>query len=76
MVQSSPDQELMSKFGVGSVYVTTQVDSASLNRLAELVDKGVLKPQIDREYPLEQAREAFSYFEQDHPTGKVVLRIR
>jgi alcohol dehydrogenase len=76
MVQNSPDQELMSKFGVTSIYVTTRVDSASLNQLAELVDKGVLKPQIDREFPLEQAREACTYFEQDHPMGKVVLRIK
>ena len=76
MVQNSPDQELMSKFGVMSVFVLTQVDSQSLNQLAELVDKGALKPQIDREYPLEQAREAYTYFEQDHPKGKVVLRIK
>lgn len=76
MVQNSPDQELMSKFGVTSTYVTAQADSASLGRLAGLVEKGVLKPQIGREYPLEQAREAFAYFEQDHPNGKVVLRMR
>jgi NADPH:quinone reductase-like Zn-dependent oxidoreductase len=76
MVQNSPDQELMSKFGVTSVYVLTRVDSASLNKLAELVDKGALRPQIDREFPLEQAREACAYFEQDHPKGKVVVRIK
>ena len=76
MVQNSPDQELMSKFGVTSAFVYTQVDSASLDHLAQLVDKKVLKPQIDREFPLEQEREAFAYFEQDHPKGKVVVRIR
>jgi alcohol dehydrogenase len=76
VVQNSPDQELMSKFGVTSVFVIAQVDSASLNNLAKLVDEGALKPQIDREFSLEQARDACTYFEQDHPKGKVVVRIK
>ena len=76
MVQNSHDQELMLKFGVTSVFVIAQVDSASLDNLARLVDEGVLKPQIDREFPLEQAREMCTYFEQDHPKGKVVVRIK
>jgi alcohol dehydrogenase len=76
LVQNSPDQELMSKFGVRSVFVYTQVNSASLNHLAELVDKGALKVNVDREYRLEQTREAYAYFERDHPKGKVVIRIK
>ena len=76
MVQNSPDQELMSKFGVVSDFFIAQVDFVSLQSLAELVDKGALKSQIDREFPLEQAREACAYVEQDHPKGKVVVRIK
>jgi alcohol dehydrogenase len=76
MVQNIPDQELMSKFGVTSDFFITQIDSASLRSLAELVDKGTLRPQIDREFPLEQAREACAYVEQEHPKGKVVVRIK
>ena len=76
MVQNPPDQELASKFGTRSVTVTTQINSASLSHLAELVDKGALKTQIGREYQLEQTREAYTYFEQDHPKGKVVVRIK
>jgi alcohol dehydrogenase len=76
LVQNSPDQELMSKFGAASDFFIAQVDSASLRNLTELVDKGALKPQIDREFPLEQAREACVYVEQEHPKGKVVVRIK
>lgn len=76
MVQNVPDQELMSKYGVVSDFFITQIDSASLHELGELVDKGALKSQIGREFPLEQAREACAYAEQDHPKGKVVLRIK
>jgi NADPH:quinone reductase-like Zn-dependent oxidoreductase len=37
--------------------------------------RDALKPQIDRDFPLEQAREAYAYVEQDHPKGKVVVKI-
>ena len=66
----------MSKSGAMSDFFIAQIDSASLHNLAELVDKGALKPQIDREFPLEQAREACAYLEQEHPKGKVVVRIK
>ena len=75
MVQNSPDQELMLKFGVRAVYIKTQVNTTSLIHLAELVDKGALKAQIAREFPLEQTRDVYTYFEQDHPKGKICLRI-
>jgi NADPH:quinone reductase-like Zn-dependent oxidoreductase len=61
---------------VPDYYALRQVDSASLQNLAELVDKGALKPQIHREFPLEQPREACAYLEQDHPKGKVVMGIK
>ncbi len=76
MVQNPPDQELASKFGARSVTVTAKVNSATLSHLVELVDKGALKAQISWEFPLEQTREAYTYFEQDHPNGKVVVRIK
>jgi NADPH:quinone reductase-like Zn-dependent oxidoreductase len=76
MVQNPPDQELASKFDARSVTVSTQVNSTSLNHLAELVGKSALKAQIGQEYQLEQTREAYTYFEQDHPKGKVVVRIK
>jgi NADPH:quinone reductase-like Zn-dependent oxidoreductase len=76
LVQNPPDQELASKFGASSAYVSAKVSAISLKHLAELVEKGALKARVGREFPLEQAREAFTYFEQDHPQGKVVVRIK
>jgi len=76
MVQNSPDQELMSKFGASSVYVSAKVNTTSLNHLAELVERGALRTQIGGEYPLERAREAFVFFEQGHPKGKIILGIK
>jgi len=76
MVQNPPDQESMSKFGARSVYASTQVNRASLSRISELVDKDAIRVYVGREFPLEKTREAYAYFENDHPKGKVVIRVK
>jgi NADPH:quinone reductase-like Zn-dependent oxidoreductase len=76
LAQNPHDQELASRFGVRSVAVSAQLNSAAFIHLASLADRGALRPQIDIEYPLEQTREAYVHFEQGHPKGKVVVRIR
>jgi alcohol dehydrogenase len=75
MIQNVPDQELMSRYHARSIYITAQVSTASLSRLAELVDTNIIKPQIDKEFPLEKTSEAYNYFEKEHPKGKVVIKI-
>ena len=47
--------------------------SSDLILLRELLEKGVIKPVIDRCYPLEQAAEAHRYVESGQKTGSVVL---
>lgn len=48
---------------------------ADLELLAGLLEKGIIKPVIDRRYPLDKAAEAMSYLKQGHSTGKVVINI-
>jgi NADPH:quinone reductase-like Zn-dependent oxidoreductase len=52
-----------------------QPSEAQLRRIAELVDKGIIKPTIDSVFDFEQYKEAFSHLEQGHVRGKVVLRV-
>jgi len=74
MIQQ-PNQELMEKFGVMALHQSTEVNSASLNRLRDVVDAGAIKPQVDREFALDEVKEAYGYLETGHPKGKVVIKI-
>ena len=46
-----------------------------LRFLKELVEAGKVTPVIDRTYPLSEAAEALSYFEEGHARGKVVITV-
>lgn len=71
-----PDQTLAEKYGVLAIGQGTQTNAVHLKRLAELVDSGKVQISIDKVYPLEEVREAFTYLEKIHPRGKVVINIK
>jgi len=43
--------------------------------MKELIETGKVVPVIARRYPLSEVAEAFRYFEEDHPSGKVVITV-
>lgn len=49
--------------------------NADIEILAELVEEGILKPVIEKTYPLNMAAEAMKYVSQGHSLGKVVINI-
>jgi NADPH:quinone reductase-like Zn-dependent oxidoreductase len=56
-----------------SEYFVVEPNGEQLRRIDELVEHGVLEPEVDRVYPLEEARAAFERLEQRGRRGKVVL---
>lgn len=72
----APNPQLASKYGVRVIGQNTNTNAKKLERLRGLVDQGVIKPQIDKVFPLTKVSEAFEYLEKGHPTGKVVLEIK
>ncbi len=75
-MMGQPNEELAKKYGVTAIGQGTQTNTKHLTRLAELVDAGAIKPQIDKVFPLDQAREAFAHLESGHKQGKIVINIK
>jgi alcohol dehydrogenase len=70
-----PVQELMDQFDVKAVYQFTQVNRERLTRLAEWVDQNNIRVNVERTFPLDEARAALDYQRDIHPRGKIVLEM-
>ena len=58
-----------------SVKSPTHEDTEALSFLLDLAEKGILKPVIDKTYPLEQTAEAHRYVEGGHKKGNVAILV-
>jgi NADPH:quinone reductase-like Zn-dependent oxidoreductase len=71
-----PDEALAAKNGVTAMGQMTVTDTKHLDRLAALVDKGVIRIHVDKVFTIDRSLEAFTYAESSHPRGKVVLTMK
>jgi NADPH:quinone reductase-like Zn-dependent oxidoreductase len=71
-----PNQELIDQFGVKAVWLFSQVNKERLTRLAEWVDQNNIRVNVERTFPLDEARTALDYQRDVHPRGKIVLAMQ
>jgi len=56
-------------------YWFMRADGEQLAKIGELVEQGIIKPVIDKTFPLERAGEAIDYVESGRAVGKVVVEM-
>jgi NADPH:quinone reductase-like Zn-dependent oxidoreductase len=74
-IVGEPSQKDAAAHGARAVQVQGSLGLSALNRIAELVDAGALKPQVNKVLPLAEARKAHELSEAGHVRGKIVLRV-
>lgn len=72
----SPDEDLMSKFGVKAIYQHFQPTRKRLMKLAVLVDQGDIEVHVDKAFPLSETGEALKFQKEAKPKGKVVIDVK
>lgn len=71
-----PNKDLMEKYGVKAILEWTGPTTDRLTKLADLVDQGAIKINIDKTFPFDQTAQALTYQQKEHLRGKVVIVIK
>ena len=66
----------MDQFGVKAVFLFSQINRERLTRLAEWIDQNNIRVNVERTFPLDEARAVLDYQRDVHPRGKIVLALQ
>ncbi len=69
----NPNEELIRRYDVRSILEFTETNTDRLSKLAELIEKKIIKIHIAKIFPFEEASKALNYLQYNHPIGKVVI---
>lgn len=61
---------------VSYAFVFMRANGAQLQHITALIEAGIIKPVIDRNFPFESTAEALQYVEQGRAQGKVVVTMK
>jgi NADPH:quinone reductase-like Zn-dependent oxidoreductase len=64
------------RLGVDYSFLFMTANGNQLEQISTLMQKGIIKPVIDKVYPFEQTNEAIAYVETGRAKGKVVVQMR
>ncbi|MBL8020537.1 MAG: NADP-dependent oxidoreductase [Leptospirales bacterium] len=74
-IANNGNHSLARKAGGRFEYLLMEANGAQLEKIAKLVDSGIVKPIVDKVYPFSKMEEAFAYQMSGRAKGKVVLTI-
>lgn len=74
-IASKPNQELAERYGVRAEYASTGPNAHILNELTSLIEKGQIRPVVDKVFRLEDVKQAQIYSQSGKARGKIVLEI-
>jgi len=60
---------------VSYTFVFMRAEGTQLNELSSLIEAGIIKPVIDRVFPLEATAEAMAYVDSGRAKGKVIVSV-
>jgi alcohol dehydrogenase len=71
-----PNDELLKKYNVKAIAQGTKATADKLAKIAELVDQGKLRIEVNKVFPLKDAAEALAYVQNSKHRGKVVIKVK
>jgi len=74
-VTNQPDKEIANKHNITLVPFMSKASKAQLERLAKLIDTKKLRVRVAKTFTFPEIKEAFKYFETEHPRGKVLVSM-
>jgi NADPH:quinone reductase-like Zn-dependent oxidoreductase len=74
-IKRSHTPEIAAQHDIQSRYILAKSNTADLERIAQLIDNGSVKPHVSIVLPLCKARQAFELSQVGHTRGKIVLRV-
>lgn len=75
-IKGQDTQGLAEQYGVHFEAFFMWPSGEMLSQLAQLISDGVLKPVIDRTYPIDQTQEAYDYIQTGRAKGKIVIQVK
>lgn len=64
------------RVGVGYSFLFMRADGGQLAEITALLEAGVIRPIVDRVFPLDCAAEALAYVDTGRAKGKVIIRVK
>jgi NADPH:quinone reductase-like Zn-dependent oxidoreductase len=74
-IANTPPEQQAAERGVRAELLVMSASAEGLARVAELVDRGVVRVEIAETFPLAEVRQAHELSESGHTRGKIVLTV-